>query len=149
MKSPYWKWLLLIEKTRPEKLGFPPRAAISGVIRSLISACTTWLKATPTTTATARSIRLPCRRNFLKPVIRLPSAVPGAAVSGALSGARCRRRQRDRQVVTVPALGRRRWPCGQSAKKASGEFHHQSHLPQHPNPRSHLWNTASISQKVS
>src|SRR5215813_2546800 len=71
-----------MEKTRFEKSGFPPRAAISGVIRSLISACTTLLNATPTTTATERSTRLLRTRNFLNPLIHPPSAAPGAAAQG-------------------------------------------------------------------
>src|SRR6478752_3385645 len=76
-----------MEKTRLEKFGFPPRAAISGVIRSLISACTTLLNATPTTTATERSMRLLRTRNFLKPAIHPPSVAFGAAAGGAASAA--------------------------------------------------------------
>ncbi len=45
-------------------------APISGVMRSAITAWTTALKATPTTTATASSIRLPRNRNFLKPLMQ-------------------------------------------------------------------------------
>ena len=53
-------------------LGWPPIAAMSGVMMSAISAWTTALKATPMTTATARSMRLPRNRNFLKPLISPP-----------------------------------------------------------------------------
>src|SRR5215467_16272210 len=87
-----------MEKTRLEKFGFPPRAAISGVIRSLISACTTLLNATPTTTATERSTRLLRTRNFLKPVIHPPSTAFGRG------GRRMPPARRD-QDVTIPAPG--------------------------------------------
>src|SRR5215472_6960 len=79
-----------MEKTRLEKFGFPPTAAISGVIRSFISACTTLLNATPTTTATERSTRLLRTRNFLKPAIHPPSAAPGAAAGRAVGASRSR-----------------------------------------------------------
>src|SRR5215467_11895978 len=97
-----------MEKTRLEKFGFPPRAAISGVIRSLISACTTLLNATPTTTATERSTRLLRTRNFLKPVIH-------PTISCAGRGGRKVPPPRRDQDVTIPAPRRRRWHCGQPA----------------------------------
>src|SRR5215510_11275655 len=95
-----------MEKTRLEKFGFPPRAAISGVIRSLISAWTTLLNATPTTTATERSTRLLRTRNFLKPAIH-------PTISCAGRGGRKVPPARRDQDVTIPAPGLRRWRCGQ------------------------------------
>src|SRR5215469_2700317 len=79
---------------RPEKLCRAPKAEISGVIRSLISACTTALNATPTTTATARSTRLPRRRNFLNPPIHPTLGCLGGAATPLVSlacPARCHR----------------------------------------------------------
>src|SRR5215510_10144186 len=87
-----------MEKTRLEKFGFPPRAAISGVIRSLISAWTTLLNATPTTTATERSTRLLRTRNFLKPAIH-------PTISCAGRGGRKVPPTRRDQDVTIPAPG--------------------------------------------
>src|ERR1039457_1712494 len=66
-------------KRNEEKLGFPPAAAISGVMMSLTRAWTTVLKARPMTTATARSIRFPRSRNFLKPPIAVTLAPSCAA----------------------------------------------------------------------
>ncbi len=60
---------MLTVKDSVAKFGLPPMAAMSGVMMSAISAWITALKATPMTTATARSMRLPRRRNFLKPPI--------------------------------------------------------------------------------
>src|SRR6266851_2393360 len=74
-KSPYKNTLLLMVKCSVAKLGLPPIALISGVTMSLIRACTTALNAMPMTTATARSIRLPRSKNFLKPPIgHLPAS---------------------------------------------------------------------------
>src|SRR3954453_5974550 len=53
-------------KSRSPKAGCPPTAAISGVTRSLTSAVTTAPNAAPTTTAMARSTRLPRNRNCRK-----------------------------------------------------------------------------------
>src|SRR5580658_2732896 len=47
-------------------------AAISGVMKSLTSAVTTAPKATPMTTATARSTTFPRRTKFLNPFMNLP-----------------------------------------------------------------------------
>ncbi len=51
---------------RSAKSGLPKMAAIKGVIRSATNAVTVAVKATPTTTATARSTTFPRRTNFLK-----------------------------------------------------------------------------------
>ncbi len=66
-KSPIMNLLLLIVKYIEEKLGFPPIAAINGVMRSLTSADTTFPNATPMTMPTARSTTLPFNINCLNP----------------------------------------------------------------------------------
>ena len=53
-------------KVRLEKSGLPKMAAMSGVMRSTTNAVIMAVKATPTTTATARSTTLPRSTNFLK-----------------------------------------------------------------------------------
>ncbi len=53
-------------KYRFENLVLPKMAAISGVMKSATNAVTTAAKATPTTTATARSTTFPRNTNFLK-----------------------------------------------------------------------------------
>src|SRR5215469_240447 len=92
---------------RPEKLCRAPKAEISGVIRSLISACTTALNATPTTTATARSTRFPRRRNFLNPPIH-----PTLGCVGGTAGPPGPPARLD-QVSPYRPLNRGRWQCGQ------------------------------------
>ena len=47
----------------------PPMAAISGLMMLLVNAVTTWVKATPITTATARSTTFPRMMKFLNPWI--------------------------------------------------------------------------------
>src|SRR5580704_11622526 len=64
--DPYLNCEWLSVKVRLEKLGFPKMAAMSGVIRSATNAVIIAVKATPTTTATARSTTLPRSTNFLK-----------------------------------------------------------------------------------
>ena len=61
----------MIVNVSAPKLGLPAMAAMSGVMMSLISAWMTALNATPITTATASSMRLPRIKNFLKPLMCL------------------------------------------------------------------------------
>ena len=56
-------------KLSVEKSGLPPIAAMSGVTRSLTSAVITAASATPITTPTAMSTRLPRSKNVLKSFI--------------------------------------------------------------------------------
>src|ERR1700692_467768 len=103
-------------------------AAINGVIRSFTKAFTKAVKATPTTTATARSIRLPRRRKSLKSFstgLLLRDRTLSPTVGSDLTGARGRpwwrglRRSRqagvDRRRPT--AGGRNRAPQGGGAKQ--------------------------------
>ncbi len=71
MNSPMRKTLLLISKVMPEKSGYPPIAAIKGVMRSSTSEVMRTAKARPITTATARSTRFPLRRKSLNSLIML------------------------------------------------------------------------------
>ena len=66
MNDPYLKVELWSLKVRFEKSCLPKMAAIRGVMMSATNAVTMAVKATPTTTATARSTTLPRRTNFLK-----------------------------------------------------------------------------------
>lgn len=59
MKSPIRKALPLMVNWTAEKSGWPPIAAMSGVIKSLTRASTIALNAAPITTATARSTTFP------------------------------------------------------------------------------------------
>src|SRR3954447_21271692 len=54
------------------KSGLPPMAAISGVMKLSVNAVTRAPKATPMSTATARSTTLPRSRNFRNPLMALP-----------------------------------------------------------------------------
>src|SRR5215472_13292637 len=60
------------------KLGWPAIAEISGVMMLTTSACTTAVNATPITTATARSTRLPRNKNVLNPFITPPRSLPAS-----------------------------------------------------------------------
>ena len=71
--DPYLNCEWLRVKVRSSKLGLPKMAAMSGVIRSATKAVTIAVKATPTTTATARSTTLPRSTNFLKSESMQPS----------------------------------------------------------------------------
>ena len=73
MNEPYRKWLLLTVNVSLEKSDLPKMAPTSGVIRSATRAVTTAPKATPMTTATARSTTLPRKMNSLKPFSTVPS----------------------------------------------------------------------------
>ena len=64
--DPYLNLEWCTVKVRFEKSGLPKMAAISGVTMSATNAVIMAVKATPTTTATARSTTLPRRMNFLK-----------------------------------------------------------------------------------
>jgi len=66
-KSPIKNLLLFIVKLNEEKFGLPPKDPISGVIKSLTSAVTIELNATPITTPTAKSTTLPRSINCLNP----------------------------------------------------------------------------------
>ena len=66
-KSPIINSLRLTVKLIFEKSGFPPIAAIRGVMRSSTKAVTTAPKATPITTPTARSTTFPFKINCLNP----------------------------------------------------------------------------------
>src|SRR5579859_417001 len=59
--------LPLTVREKAEKSGLPKIAAISGVRMLVTNEVTTAPKAPPITTATARSITLPRKRNFLNP----------------------------------------------------------------------------------
>ena len=67
MKSPIRNLAPLTVMAQEEKSGTPPNIPISGVIRSLTSACTSPENATPITMPTARSTTLPRKMNFLNP----------------------------------------------------------------------------------
>src|SRR5438270_13141404 len=56
-----------------EKSGLPKMAAINGVRMLLTNEVTTAPKAAPITTATAKSMTLPRKRNFLKPASMVPT----------------------------------------------------------------------------
>lgn len=71
-RFPYANFDEFMVKVRLSKLGWFPKAPIMGVIRSVTIALTTFVKAVPTTTATARSIKFPLKRNFLNPPIASP-----------------------------------------------------------------------------
>ena len=64
--DPYLNCEWLTVNVRLEKSGLPKMAAMSGVMRSTTNAVIIAVKATPTTTATARSTTLPRSTNFLK-----------------------------------------------------------------------------------
>src|SRR5215469_18137045 len=78
----------------------PVIAPMRGVIRSLISAWTMALNATPTTTATARSMRLPRNRNFRKPLM----LTPGGGLHREMSAGR---ETTNAMRLGAPAAG---WP---------------------------------------
>ena len=61
-KDPYLNFECCSVKVRLEKSGLPKMAATSGVVRSATNAVIIAVKATPTTTATARSTTLPAAR---------------------------------------------------------------------------------------
>src|SRR5437763_2230339 len=61
------------------KSGLPPMAAISGVMKLPVNAVTRAPKATPMSTATARSTTLPRSRNFRNPLMALPWVDGGVA----------------------------------------------------------------------
>lgn len=65
-KRPIMNSLPLMANLRPEKSGVPPMAPMSGVMIPEVRALTMSPKAAPMTTATARSMTLPRRRNFWK-----------------------------------------------------------------------------------
>src|SRR5258705_4198348 len=69
-------------KSRLLKSGWPPTAAISGVMMSLTSAATTAPNATPMTTAMARSTRLPRRRNCRNSLSMAPTLPSAPVASG-------------------------------------------------------------------
>lgn len=71
-RLPYANFDEFMVKVRFAKFGCFPNAPITGVIKSTTIAVTTFVKAVPTTTATARSIRFPLKRNFLNPPITSP-----------------------------------------------------------------------------
>src|ERR1035441_6729199 len=66
MKLPYLKVLWLTVNVRLLKLGLPKMALMIGVMRSAISAWMTALNATPITTATARSNKIPAEQELLE-----------------------------------------------------------------------------------
>src|SRR5579859_4713380 len=90
MKSPYRKWLEFSVNDSALKFGLPKIRAMIGVIRSRTSAVMTAPKATPITTATARSTTLPRSRNVLKSR-SMRRASPGAAnlLCGSLRDGGC------------------------------------------------------------
>lgn len=67
-KRPYLISPAPILRVSPEKSGWPPIAAISGVRTSLTNEFTMAVKAAPITTAMASSTTLPRIRNFLNPL---------------------------------------------------------------------------------
>src|SRR3954454_173130 len=69
---PQRKRELLTVKDSALKSGLPPMAASSGVMKLSVNAVTRAPKATPMSTATARSTTLPRSRNFWKPLMALP-----------------------------------------------------------------------------
>src|SRR5580693_2384962 len=93
-------------------------AAISGVMRSLTSAVTTAPKATPMTTATARSTTFPRRTKFLNPFMNLPCSfgqLDGLGCAGAqwrtsygAPGRPGRQRPGQRPCRVAPEVGKDR-----------------------------------------
>src|SRR5581483_8050610 len=123
MKSPIRNFEPLTVKNQAEKSGRPPKAPISGVIRSLTAAWTTAPNAAPITTATARSTTLPRNRNFWNPpIVSLPMAEayrgpadpaiahpPAAGRSGSMR-VEDRSREPHRERPRAPGWARRRAP---------------------------------------
>src|SRR3954468_16944224 len=78
--DPYVNRAPLIVNASDAKSGFPPIAAISGVMKLATNAVTSAPNDAPMTTATARSTRLPRNRKSLKPfTVHLPGRVRSGA----------------------------------------------------------------------
>src|SRR5437588_7965732 len=94
-------------KLRLEKSSLPKMAAISGVRRSRTTALTTAPKATPMTTAIARSTTLPRNRNALKSRASLTTSMAGSPNAGLMRmRSSCGRRRRLRARGDQLEVGR-------------------------------------------